>query len=157
MLGWAATQEQRSERPLFGDIQTASSQGLLGKGTSLQTYLFTVQLVGIVPQLHTTPGARVLISSSVFETFEKQCLAVTLLFYDPIFWGYSGWDITGPNTCSHDTSAHHVCYQIMSSFIIHLFYWGITQIHENIALIDFELLRTSFHKEKKREINGQYK
>ena len=37
---------------------------------------------------------------------------------------------------------------MISLFTIHLFCWGIIQIHENITLMGFELLRTVFSVKK---------
>ena len=48
---------------------------------------------------------------------------------------------------------------MISLFTIHLFCWGIIQIHENITLMGFELLRTVFSvkKNEKKEKKDQEK
>lgn len=42
----------------------------------------------------------------------------------------------------------YVKCQMTLSWTIHLCYWGITQIHENTAFLDFQLLGTALHKGK---------
>lgn len=46
---------------------------------------------------------------------------------------------------------------MISLFTIHLFCWGIIQIHENITLMGFELLRTVFSIKKNEKTNDQEK